>query len=288
MAITQVVSQARGVVAILKGNAWLVNADGVRKPLNAGDEVQEGQVIVMEDGTRLELALPNGEPILLASERELVIDANLLGTELTDKTEATLKNLNSGGADIAKILAAGGDLSNELAPTEAGLNGGESGEGHSFVRLSRISESLDQLSASRDAPPPNTTPDEGLDYTNTPTFSNGVTLADGVITVPAGVTSFTVTVPTIDDATDEPGADETLPLTVGGVTGTGAIIDNDNAPTISSVTSDTQIEGTALVHTVTLSNPSSVATSYPFSLVGGSATEGLDYTNTPNLAGQYR
>ncbi|MFN7507945.1 MAG: retention module-containing protein [Limnobacter sp.] len=345
MAITQVVSQARGVVAILKGNAWLVNADGVRKPLNAGDEVQEGQVIVMEDGTRLELALPNGEPILLASERELVIDANLLGTELTDKTEATLKNLNSGGADIAKILAAGGDLSNELAPTEAGLNGGESGEGHSFVRLSRISESLDQLSASRDAPPPNTTPDfpvnfatgptvatiasvepgapgsgddavvegtnlvytvtlsnpsrvatsypfslgdgsatEGLDYTNTPTFSNGVTLADGVITVPAGVTSFTVTVPTIDDATDEPGADETLPLTVGGVTGTGAIIDNDNAPTISSVTSDTQIEGTALVHTVTLSNPSSVATSYPFSLVGGSATEGLDYTNTPTFS----
>ncbi|WOQ86793.1 hypothetical protein R4536_13345 [Vibrio cholerae] len=48
------------------------------------------------------------------------------------------------------------------------------------------------------------------------TFSNGVTLStDGKsVLVPAGVTSFTVTVPTVDDSVDE--ADETLKLTVGG------------------------------------------------------------------------
>ena len=38
----------------------------------------------------------------------------------------------------------------------------------------------------------------------TPSFSNGVTFAAGVITIPAGVTSFTVTVPTTNDTTDEP------------------------------------------------------------------------------------
>ena len=38
----------------------------------------------------------------------------------------------------------------------------------------------------------------GTDYTNAPTFSNGVTLAAGVLTVPAGVTTFTVTYPTLD------------------------------------------------------------------------------------------
>ena len=36
------------------------------------------------------------------------------------------------------------------------------------------------------------------DYTNAPVFSNGVTLAAGVLTVPAGVSSFTVTYPTLD------------------------------------------------------------------------------------------
>ncbi|GHW67387.1 calx-beta domain protein [Vibrio cholerae] len=65
------------------------------------------------------------------------------------------------------------------------------------------------------------------------TFSNGVTLStDGKsVLVPAGVTSFTVTVPTVDDSVDE--ADETLKLTVGGQDATGTIVDNDALPTIT-------------------------------------------------------
>ena len=46
--------------------------------------------------------------------------------------------------------------------------------------------------------------------------------------MPAGVSSFTVTVPTINDTVDE--ADETLKLAVGGKDATGTIV--DNAPTI--------------------------------------------------------
>ena len=70
------------------------------------------------------------------------------------------------------------------------------------------------------------------DY-GTATFSNGVSYdaATGKITVPAGVTSFTVTVPTINDTVDE--ADETLKLAVGGKDATGTIVDNDDAPTIT-------------------------------------------------------
>ncbi|MGV3653644.1 MAG: Ig-like domain-containing protein, partial [Noviherbaspirillum sp.] len=64
------------------------------------------------------------------------------------------------------------------------------------------------------------------DY-GTPTFSNGVVLnGDGTITVPAGVTGFTVTVPTVDDLLYE--TNETVPLTVGGVSASGLIVDNDN------------------------------------------------------------
>ncbi|MEH8181021.1 type I secretion C-terminal target domain-containing protein [Aeromonas allosaccharophila] len=65
------------------------------------------------------------------------------------------------------------------------------------------------------------------------TFSDKVTYdaSTGKITVPAGVTSFTVTVPTVNDTVDE--LDETLKLTVGGQDATGTIVDNDNAPITS-------------------------------------------------------
>src|SRR6185312_1760378 len=76
----------------------------------------------------------------------------------------------------------------------------------------------------------------GTDYTTPPTFSNGVTLAAGILTVQAGVTSFTVTVPTTLDTIDE-GASENYNLTIGGVTGVGTITDDDAAPTISAVSS---------------------------------------------------
>ena len=70
-----------------------------------------------------------------------------------------------------------------------------------------------------------TTATAGTDFTAaTPVFSNGVTLSGGVITVPAGVTSFTVTYPTAVDALVEAPA-ETTALTVGGATGVGTIND---------------------------------------------------------------
>ena len=42
-----------------------------------------------------------------------------------------------------------------------------------------------------------------------------------------------MTVPTTQDTADEP--DETVPLTIGGVTGTGTINDDDGVPTIDKI-----------------------------------------------------
>ena len=57
-------------------------------------------------------------------------------------------------------------------------------------------------------------------------FSNGVTdNGDSTITVPSGVTNFTVTISTIDDAEDE--GLEGYNLSIGGVFSTGSIVDND-------------------------------------------------------------
>ncbi|MDC7719190.1 hypothetical protein PQU95_18500, partial [Vogesella sp. DC21W] len=90
------------------------------------------------------------------------------------------------------------------------------------------------------------------------------------------VTSFTVTVPTTNDTTDE--ADETVKLSIGGKDATGTIIDNDGAPSIASVdvsNADAKAdEGTALNFNVQLSNTSSSQTTFDFSLAGVTASEG--------------
>ena len=128
----------------------------------------------------------------------------------------------------------------------------------------------------------------GADY-GTPTFSNGVTYnpANGTITVPAGVTSFTVTVPTIDDTIVDGNYDETLPLVIGGVTGTGHILDNDK-PTVvtvdpsAGVGGDTVVEGGTLNYVVTLSEPTNTTTTYKLDLgkIGDTADSGDDYGTT--------
>ncbi|TAK89420.1 MAG: retention module-containing protein, partial [Burkholderiaceae bacterium] len=115
------------------------------------------------------------------------------------------------------------------------------------------------------------------DY-GSPAFSNGVTLSAGVLTVPAGVTSFTMTLPTIDDALNE--TNETVPLTIGGTTGTGTIIDNDATPTLSinDVTVN-EAAGTA-TFTVSLSAASGQTVNVNFATSNGTATAGADYTAT--------
>jgi hypothetical protein len=74
----------------------------------------------------------------------------------------------------------------------------------------------------------------GTDYNSLLTFSNGViNNGDGTITVPSGVSSFTVTVATIDDALVE--STETVTLTIGAKSATGNVLDNDAALSAGSI-----------------------------------------------------
>ncbi|AGG33230.1 RTX toxin related protein [beta proteobacterium CB] len=119
----------------------------------------------------------------------------------------------------------------------------------------------------------------GTDYSNTILFSNLVTYdpVTGKVTVPAGVTSFTVTVDSTADLLDE--SNETYTVTVGGASGTGAIVDDDMISVVS-VSSDSVTENSNLVHTVTLSGAADTAKTYDFALTDVTATGGTDYSNT--------
>src|SRR5207244_288685 len=108
--------------------------------------------------------------------------------------------------------------------------------------------------------------------------------ASGTLTFAAGETSKTVTVPVLGNTIDQSDRSFTVLLTnpVNGTlakaTGSGVILDNDPAITISSVS---VVEGdagsTPAVFTVSLSNPKSVATTVSYQTVSGTATAGVDY-----------
>ena len=80
------------------------------------------------------------------------------------------------------------------------------------------------------------------DYTENVQFTNNVTLVNGQLVVPAGVTSFEVKVSTNDDSIDE--AKEDFSITVGGKDGVANIIDNDESP-VSQNAHVTTLEDTA-------------------------------------------
>ena len=126
----------------------------------------------------------------------------------------------------------------------------------------------------------------GSDYTNAPVFSNGVTYnsTNGMITVPAGVTSFTVTYPSLTDNTLE--NPETTTVTIGGVSGTGTITDAGNAIPVVSIqaTDSSAIEGAmndAIVFTISQTGTTDKATTVIAKLnlpggIGGALAADID------------
>ncbi|MFP3457407.1 hypothetical protein R0J89_14235, partial [Psychrobacter sp. SIMBA_152] len=118
------------------------------------------------------------------------------------------------------------------------------------------------------------------------------------VTIPAGQTTAPVITVTIaDDVVYEQSEDLVLAIstpvnaTIGTDSATGVILDESNDPAnpgsntegdkpTVSVSDASADEGSNLVHTVTLSNPTEVPVSYPFAISPDTATEGVDYDNT--------
>ena len=116
-----------------------------------------------------------------------------------------------------------------------------------------------------------------------------VALPDTILTIPAGQMSATISVALQDDLVDE--ADETfvvnLSTPTGAVIGTGAgtgtILDNDPAPTVSIADSSRIEPGAgmaAMQFNVSLSGPSGQTIVVPYSTAPGTATADVDYVST--------
>ncbi|WP_425669859.1 tandem-95 repeat protein [Vibrio owensii] len=83
------------------------------------------------------------------------------------------------------------------------------------------------------------------------TYTNGVVFAGGYLIVPAGVSSFEIIVPTIDDLVVE--NDETMEVEIGSESSSSTILDNDSTSLSVSNAGDVS-EGSDAVFTVSLSN----------------------------------
>ncbi|KPA18747.1 Na-Ca exchanger/integrin-beta4 domain protein, partial [Candidatus Magnetomorum sp. HK-1] len=128
-----------------------------------------------------------------------------------------------------------------------------------------------------------------IDYTVGGTASNGedYTLADGVLTIPAGSQSINLTLNLGNDGKDEDNEIVYVRMTnytntTSGVSNeyTLTITDDDDPPTISfspSSYSASESAGTLNI-TATLSIASEKAISVDYSVTGGTATSGVDYT----------
>lgn len=105
------------------------------------------------------------------------------------------------------------------------------------------------------------------------------TSSSGILTVPAGQTTATLSVPTLHDSIYTSSLNFTLSLTAGGATNTatGTVVDTDGAPT-ASVSAASANEGSNLDFTVTLNHASASSTAVTYASADGTAVAGTNYT----------
>jgi VCBS repeat-containing protein len=207
-----------------------------------------------------------------------------INNDTTDEPNETFF-VNLSGAVNAVIVdsqGVGTILDNDATPTISTVSADSEIEGTALVHTVTLSNPSSITTTFAISLGGGTATGGGVDYVSNLTnasFSNGVTISGGTITVPAGVTNFTVTVPSVNDVIDEVGAAETYNLTVGGVTGVGTIVDNDAAPSISvNNISVTEVDNLNAVFTVSLSGPSSAPVTVNLSFANGTATGGTGTT----------
>ncbi|MDX1733426.1 MAG: retention module-containing protein, partial [Halioglobus sp.] len=291
-------------VASIDGMAFARAADGATRELRAGDQLREGEVLLTPDGSKVQLTLSDGSPLLVSDIAEMAIDRDMVAQYAAGRDQSAVEDESV--RDVLAALERGDDLSEVLDPPAAGATDPAS-EGHSFVRLARILEVTDEfhgvvapLAAEPELPlTPNLIPVDAIDDTaitevgqpvlidveandnflegsrvdavTQPDNGSVVINADDTVTYTpnpgfAGTDTFTYTAVSPDG-----NGSDTATVTVE-VVGEGEI-----PPTIA-IGDDTVVEGNVATVTVTLSAPSDEPVTVAFTTADGSATvSGGDY-----------
>ncbi|MGB3621733.1 MAG: retention module-containing protein, partial [Ketobacter sp.] len=125
-------------VVAVTGKAFARNELGELRALSPGDVLYEGEVIVTEDNAFVDLKMADGSSLIFDGLVEVTLTNELLASSDVNVQEESLED-----EDVTALLEAlesGIDLNEVLEETAAG--GSATSEGHSFVRLARITEDL--------------------------------------------------------------------------------------------------------------------------------------------------
>ncbi len=251
--------------------------------LSGGESTASVEVTYTVDGTAspgTDYEAPSGTLTILAGQSSGTISIPILADEVLDPDETVVVSLT--GASTAKgSVSASGQATVTIA--EAGMATVSVGAASASEGTALEFPVTQTIAASSDTVLTWSTSDgtavSGDDYTE---------VSSGTVTIPAGATSGTLSVPTVNDALVE--GDETFTVTIaaatlpagvtlGTSTATGTIEDDDSLTASVSASADTVTEGpgASAAFTVTLSGGESTASVEVTYTVDGTASPGTDY-----------
>lgn len=166
------------------------------------------------------LALVNAKIAAGQPLRLLICRSNDVAYDASGVVFQSCEGTDTFRPELTITHAAGG------SPTVSTVSSNSANEGSNIVHTVTLSGATAAITNYAASLAGGTATGGGADYTSalaSLTYSAGVTVSGGNLVVPSGVSSFTVTVPTATDVATE--GNETYTLTVGGVAGTGTIVD---------------------------------------------------------------
>ena len=137
-------------VVSVSGKAYAFNpVTRVARLLKNGDPIDRDEIVQTAAGAQVEVQFLDGKSFVVEPEHAVRMDESVAPT--SSDSAATAREGAVTPEAIIEALARGGDLTEQLEATAAGLGGGGGGQGNSgFVRLLRISEEVTPLSYAYD------------------------------------------------------------------------------------------------------------------------------------------
>ena len=130
-------------IVSITGDVSARAADGTIRVLTEGDTLYAGEVLITSDGSQVVLDYGNGELVSIAGPQDVLMSEAQITASVPEPVESEITD-----PSVDAILAAlegDGDLLDDLEAPAAGTEGAPDGGGGSFVRLMRISETVDPL-----------------------------------------------------------------------------------------------------------------------------------------------
>ena len=132
-------------VGKLTGQAIARDLDGNVRALKSGDPIREGEVVQSADGSQVQLTLTDGGQVTLNANEAAKLDAEVASPDLPDAGDSSVQNVTQIFTRVSKtVVGQDGTFSFD---DDGGKGAGSAvqNEGHSFVELLRIVESVDPL-----------------------------------------------------------------------------------------------------------------------------------------------